>query len=95
MLSQKHLTDVCMHHSGAKACRFLATDDVDPSICFCIKKVAAKQQIINLQVDKFIKKVQADGRDPMAQSRPLGDNCKGYPALRTVKQGYDIDGGPK
>ncbi len=93
-LSPKHLSDVCLAYSGAKACRFLATDDANTQVCFCLKKVKAKQTIINLQVDKFIKKVQADGRDPMTQNRPLGDNCKGYPALKTVKQGYDVDGGP-
>lgn len=95
MLSQKHLTDVCLIHSGAKACRFLSFDDTDPQVCFCLKKVQVKRTIINLQVDKFIKKVHADGRDPNAQNRALGNHCKGYPALKTVKQGYDIDGGPK
>jgi hypothetical protein len=55
-----------------------------------LKKVAAKKDAIDKQVDKFIDKARRNGQDPYAMNRPLGNNCKGYPALTTKKQGYDV-----
>lgn len=93
MLSLPQIKDVCLNWQGADQCRYLSYDDATGSQ-ICMKKVAAKKDIIDKQAKKFIEKSKANGQDPKQMGRALGDNCKGYPPLKTKKQGYDIDGGP-
>lgn len=89
MLSLKQLQDVCLSLQGSNECRYLASDGTTNNYV-CLKKVAAKKDAIDKQVDKFIDKARRNGQDPYAMNRPLGNNCKGYPALTTKKQGYDV-----
>lgn len=93
MLTLPQVRDVCLSYQGADQCRYLSYDDTTGNQ-ICLKKVAAKKDIIDKQIKKFIEKAVAQGQDPKQMGRALGDNCKGYPPLKTVKQGYDIDGGP-
>lgn len=90
MLSLKQLTDVCLNLQGAKQCRYLGYDDSSVGVCICFKKVSGKKDIIDKQVTKFIEKAKANGQDPDNMGRPLANNCKGYPPLKTIKQGYDV-----
>ncbi len=90
MLSLKQLNDVCLIYQGAQECRYLAHDDQNPQNCICLKKVTAKKDIIDKQVDKFIEKAKANGQDPYQMNRGLGNNCKGYVPLKNAKQGYDV-----
>ncbi len=93
MLSLPQVKDVCLNWQGADQCRYMSYDDQTGGQ-ICMKKVAAKKDIIDKQVKKFVDKAKANGQDPKQMGRALGDNCKGYPPLKTKKQGYDIDGGP-
>lgn len=79
MLSQKHLNDICLIGQGSKQCRFL---DVESSVCNCLKLTSDRQDIDNA-VKKYISK-KGNG------DYPIGDNCKGYPILYHVYQGYDL-----
>lgn len=93
MLSLPQLKDVCLSSQGASQCRYLSYDDMSGSQ-ICLKKSSGKKKIIDAQVKKFIEKAKDQGQDPTQMGRAIGDNCKGYYPLKTIKQGYDIDGGP-
>lgn len=93
MLSLPQVRDVCLSYQGALQCRYLSYDNVSGAQV-CLKKVSSKKNIIDEQVKKFIEKAKIQGQDPDQMGRALGDNCKGYPPFKKMKQGYDIDGGP-
>jgi len=89
MLTLPQVRDVCLTMQGADQCRYLSYDD-QTGVQICLKKVPAKKDIIDRQVDKFIEKAKQQGQDPKHMGRALGDNCQGYPPLKTKKQGYDV-----
>lgn len=81
-LSKRHLEDVCLLNSNDKSavCRYLLNDELDSSKWHCQKlKIAAKRMI---------------DRDVVGGLGliPSGDNCPGYPILKNIMQGYDLDG---
>lgn len=88
-LSLKQLNDVCLVNGGTKRCRYLGEDELDPSKFYCLKQNAARRSEIDDEVKDFQATVKKRGQDPNAQGVPLGDNCKGYPILKHVVQGYD------
>jgi hypothetical protein len=88
-LSLKQLQDVCLHHNyDSKKCRYLAQDDVDASVYFCLKQSSKKSEV-DTEVSEHLKELKQKNLDPTKQNIPLGDNCVGYPILRYIKQGYD------
>lgn len=90
MLSQKQLRDVCLLYDPTyKKCRYIAVDENDYSKYYCLKKTA-KAQDIDVELDDFIRDARKKGKDPRKDNVPLGDNCKGYPLLRHITQGYDV-----
>lgn len=93
MLTLPQIKDVCMTWQGYEQCRYL-NHDASSGNSYCVKKVPGRKAIYDDQVKKFVANAKANGQDPKALGRPLGDNCRGYPPLKLVKQGYDIDGGP-
>ena len=90
MLTLPQVRDVCQNYQGADQCRYLSYDD-QAGVQICLKKVSAKKDIIDKQVQKFIDAAKKNNQDPRQMGRALADNCKGYPPLKTVKQGYDVD----
>lgn len=89
MLSQKQLTDVCLLYDPTyKQCRYLSRDENDYSKHYCLKRTA-KANDIDVELDDFIRDTRKKGKDPKKENVPLGDNCKGYPLLRNIQQGYD------
>lgn len=90
-LSQKQLQDVCMLHGQSDACRYLGEDDNDASKHYCLKKRQSDKSRIDKRVNQYIADCKSKGVDPYAQNIPLGDNCKGYPVLKVINQGYDCD----
>lgn len=80
-LSSKQLTDVCLlgHNDITKTCKYLRNDELDSSKWHCQKLIPEIKSKIDYQVEISLKKV------------PLGDNCKGYPILKNIIQGYDKD----
>jgi hypothetical protein len=89
MLSAKQLRDVCLVSDGTyKKCRYLAQDENDWTKFHCVKKTS-RSQLIDVELDDFIRDSQKKGKDPRKENIPMGDNCQGYPLLRHVEQGYD------
>jgi ribosomal protein S10 len=89
MLSKKHLEDVCLCRSGSLTCRFLSMESWDKFVCVKLRPIEKKK--IDARVADIIQEAKKNGIDPAAANRPLGDNCQGYPLLKTIEQGYDKD----
>ncbi len=89
MLSKLQVARVCMANQGSDQCRYL---DDEGGKFFC-KKLSPDAQIIEQEVQTFLKNAQANKVDPYAQNVPLGDGngCKGYLYLGSSKlQGIDV-----
>lgn len=84
-LSQKHLEDVCLLRCSdkAKICRYLRNDELDASKWYCQKLHELSKTRIDSETERSI--------DKKARGVPMGDNCKGYPVLKNIVQGYDVD----
>lgn len=90
-LSHKQLADICMLYSGNhKRCRYLGQDDSDLSKWYCLKKSSKKADIDDEVIDS-LKEMRTKQVDPRKQGIPLGDNCNGYPILKHLPQGYDVN----
>lgn len=88
-LSLKQLQDVCLIYSnGSSKCKYLAQDDSNASVWYCLKKSSKKAEVDD-ETNDYLKDLKKKGVDPRKQGTPLGDNCDGYPILRYIKQGYD------
>lgn len=90
MLSTKHLKDVCLYDCGHLKCRFLAQDENDKKIYYCLKKSSNAVEIDH-EVNEYLKDCSKKKIDPKNKSAPIGDNCGGYPVLKNITQGYDQD----
>lgn len=86
-LSQKHLKDICLIGSmdRSKTCRYLKQDELDDSKWYCQKLQPSERVKIDVTVEAFMRRTS-----PIAFI-PVGDNCEGYPVLRNLVQGYDVD----
>lgn len=87
MLSKKQTYDVCLLGQESKSCRYLC-EDKDKNF-FCLKKTS-KKQVIDVEIKDFLIFCKNKQIDPNDFYLPIGDNCQGYPFLKTLKQGYDI-----
>jgi len=88
-LSLKQLQDVCLLYvNDSRKCKYLAEDDSDKNLHYCLKKSSKKIEIDDESVD-LLNDLKKKGINPHSQGMPLGDNCPGYPILRYIKQGYD------
>lgn len=91
MLSKLQLQNVCLLHSGnSDTCVYLAHDDMDYSKYCCMKMRKLEKDKIDKKAEDFVRQCKKKGMDPYDQGVPLGDNCKGYPLLKFITQGYDI-----
>jgi len=88
-LSLNQIKDVCLVYEGAERCRYLAEDELDASKYYCLKLAPSRRSEVDEEVKDFFAQAKKRGIDPKAQGHPLGDNCKGYPILKHVEQGYD------
>lgn len=91
MLSLAQLHDVCLatDPNGGR-CRYLHEEASEPGKFVCLK-LSGKAQQIDKEVDEYLAQQKRKGRDPLEDGLPLGDNCEGYPLLRNIEQGYDVD----
>jgi hypothetical protein len=91
-LSQKQLKDVCLLGHGYKQCRFVAQDALDYSKFHCLKKTGQAKQI-NEDIEETLESLAQRKLDYKKQGLPVGTgrSCKGYPVLKVVEQGYDLD----
>jgi len=56
-----------------------------------MKQRDGRKKQIDASVDKLLDECKRKGLDPEAQGVPMGDNCDGYPILKYLEQGYDVD----
>jgi len=90
MLSKKQLQDVCLlHQGGASCCRYLAEDDQNYNVWYCVKHKLAEKKKIDQKITQWVQECKKQGLDPNTQNVPLADNCSGYPVLKHLEQGYD------
>lgn len=86
-LTNKHLGEVCLlfHPDVTKTCRYLLNDELDSGKWYCQKL----RREIRDQIDESISSL--DKRSRMKLNMPSGDNCEGYPLLKHISQGFDVD----
>jgi hypothetical protein len=90
MLSSNHIRDVCMGDSiSHNTCRYLIQDENDYTKYYC-SKLNARGKEIDEELNNFMREAIKRGKDPQKENIPLGDNCKGYPLLKHLPQGYDV-----
>lgn len=87
-LSPKHLKDVCLlgQADSSLTCRYLRNDELDPSKWHCQKLIPHLKDKIDNEIDNYLENNQRAG---LRSPSPSGDNCKGYPVLKNIIQGYD------
>lgn len=84
-LSRNQLENICLlrHGDERNICRYLGNDELDESVWVCRKLHQSSKSRIDSEAESA--KLRGD------RGVPLGDNCPGYPLLRNVTQGYDVD----
>ena len=89
-LTRPQLRDVCLIHKGQDQCRYASPDDQAYNIYHC-NKLTGQKKIVDAEVQKHQDDCKKKGMAIFSQGRAIGDNCKGYPYLPTIDQGYDLD----
>lgn len=88
-LSYKHLKDVCLLElDDSKTCRYLYNDDLDENKWYCCKLKEDLKSKVDKEINSFISR--SDLKSLEKSKKPMGDNCSGYPILKTISQGYDV-----
>ena len=89
-LSKTHLKDICLLNKGNRQCRYLdEAEDENGNMVYVCRKLSAEGKAIDEELDDYIAEQKTKKADP-GEDVPLADNCKGYPALPNVEQGYDV-----
>jgi hypothetical protein len=84
-LTPKHVNDICLlnHSDKSRTCRYLLQDDLQDGKWYCQKLRPIEKDKIDARLDKV--------QNRNFGNIPSGDNCSGYPLLKHVEQGYDVD----
>lgn len=91
-LSKNQLEHVCLlHESSHRTCRYLKNDDLEPSKWYCCKLRDAEKKKIDSRIRQFVKDCKDRSLDPKTLNISMGDNCGGYPLLKSINQGFDYD----
>ena len=91
MLSKNQLINVCLlGGSDSNTCRYLRQDEKNWNKWYCLKHKISDKSLIDAKISMWVVSCQSKGKDPAASGVPLGDNCKGYPLLKNIEQGYDV-----
>jgi hypothetical protein len=87
-LSAQQLKNICLlgHHDSSLTCRYLRNDELDSSKWHCQKLISHLKTKIDTELDNSLRNHKEAG---MRCPFPSGDNCKGYPVLKNIIQGYD------
>lgn len=86
-LTNRHLGEVCLlhHPDSTRTCRYLLNDELSPDKWYCQKlRPEAKRQI-----DDTVSAASRKSRVRLGLAS--GDNCDGYPLLKHLSQGFDVD----
>jgi hypothetical protein len=86
-LTLNQIEYVCLtNDKDGKKCRYLACDrENNVNEWICLKKTSNK-----IKIDKQVEEFILNNKDyilSMQDIPPLGDNCKGFPVMRYLKQG--------
>lgn len=86
-LTIRHLGEVCLlhHPDPTKTCRYLLNDELDSGKWYCQKL----RPDVKSQIDQHTASVSRKAK--FRSGMPSGDNCEGYPLLKHVPQGFDVD----
>lgn len=87
-LTNKHVADVCYYDGGKHCCRYLGDEYVDGKTIFFCQKHSVDRDRIDQMVNEHIVALNFSMLND--DDTPVGDNCKGYPVLKVLPQGYDI-----
>lgn len=89
MLSSRQYQEICKIGGGEDRCRYL---DVNNNGCQCLKLVPTEKKEIDKKTEEYLVKRKSTAWSiyPIFDSpKPLGDNCKGFLALKNVTVGFD------
>jgi hypothetical protein len=86
-LTNRHLNEVCLvyHQDISKTCRYILNDELDPRKWYCQKLRPESKSLIDESLAEMSRASKA------RIGIPSGDNCPGYPLLKHVDQGFDVD----
>ena len=87
-LSNKHVVDVCLCYFAKEQCRYL--DSGDDGKYYCLKQSPSDKKTVDRKLKETLEEYIKDGGDINDLELPIGNNCKGYPILKHVEQGYDV-----
>lgn len=92
-LTSKQLKHRCLVGNGSAQCRYLLQDTRDWKKYYCQRQLVQLKMNIDKKIQKTLDDAKKKGIDPMSLWEPVGDgnNCQGYPCLKSVAQGYDLD----
>lgn len=84
-LTSKQLKDICLlnHPDRSRTCRYLHQDELDEGKWYCQKLRSEAKAKIDTNLDPL--------KNRASVNVPMGDNCPGYPLLKHIEQGYDVD----
>lgn len=68
-------------------CRYLRNDEIEDSKWYCQKLQPEVKAKIDANVNAALESPHHAGVIKM----PCGDNCDGYPLLKHISQGFDVD----
>ncbi len=91
-LTDKQVKHRCLYAAGAAQCRYLEQDPKNWRKFNCLKLLSGRKSAMDKAVRRYLQECTQKKRDPHQGWTAIGDggNCKGYPYLPRVKQGYDI-----
>lgn len=91
MLTKIHLETVCLANGPVYLrCRYIGYADGDPGTALC-NKISCHKKDIDREVEQELQRMKADGKSPVYEDYPIGDNCPGYPIFYDLPQGIDVD----
>lgn len=86
-LTNRHLGEVCLlhHPDPTRTCRYLMNDDLDSNKWYCQKLRPDSKD----KIDKYMSEMNKKAKAKLGIAS--GDNCVGYPLLKHIPQGFDVD----
>ena len=86
-LTNRHIEEVCLLHQMdmTKTCRYLVCDDLEDGKWYCQKMRSETKARIDGEISTL------DKASLVKLGIPAGDNCEGFPLMKHMMQGFDLD----
>ena len=86
-LTNLHLEQVCLmqHIDALKTCRYLVCDELEEGKWHCQKMRVETKAKIDRELSML------DNESIVKLGIPAGDNCGGFPLMKHIMQGFDLD----